>query len=114
MVKKTEQPTRPDLTDDQQWLVWLTAQPENRGIDIMGLYRKMVEWCSKKRITPTRRRLLNWLAGEREAVPMTALPTTDLMQTGIEQNEPEFIPEPPCEICGKQYCLKLHREERGI
>lgn len=25
-----------------------------------------------------------------------------------------FVPPPPCDICGKDTCLSLHREERGI
>lgn len=82
MPKKTEQPTRPDLKDDLQWLVWLGAQEENKGIDVTGLYRDMMDWCAKKRKTPNRLRLLNWLRREREAQPMTALPTRDLLNTG--------------------------------
>lgn len=25
-----------------------------------------------------------------------------------------YVPEPPCDICGKEICLQTHREERGI
>ena len=54
MKKGAEQlKTRPDL-DDQAWLVWLSRQPENRGILVAEMYRKMLEWCGEKRITPTR------------------------------------------------------------
>ena len=65
--------TRPDL-DDESWLAWTAAQPENRGIDVRTMYRKMLEWCDEKGHTPTRRRLLRWLDNEREAVPMTHKP----------------------------------------
>lgn len=110
-MAKPELKTRPDLTDDQTWIVWTAAQPENRGIDVHGLYRKMLEWCQKKGVTPTRRRLLNWLDTEREAMPMTFKPAY------FEPPQPEpkpFVPDPPCEFCGKEICLQLHRKERGI
>ncbi|MEZ5421815.1 MAG: hypothetical protein R2682_15235 [Pyrinomonadaceae bacterium] len=68
-----KQKTRPDLSD-QEWLVWLGLQPENRGIDIRALYRQMLDWCSRKGVTPTRRRLLRWLASDQEAMPMSAEP----------------------------------------
>lgn len=25
-----------------------------------------------------------------------------------------FVPEPPCDICGREICFDLHRTERGI
>ncbi|CAN5353365.1 hypothetical protein BH10ACI2_BH10ACI2_00070 [soil metagenome] len=65
--------TRPDLKD-QEWLVHLRSLPENRGIDIEGLYRRMLDWCEKRQITPSRRRLLTWLGKEREDVPVTYTP----------------------------------------
>ncbi len=110
MAKNEEkQKTRPDL-DDERYLAWLSLQTENRGIDINGLYRSMLDWCGKRRVTPTRRRLLRWLDGEREAVPMTAAPL------GMRPSEAEsaYVPPEPCEICGQEICFKLHREERGI
>lgn len=88
------QPTRPDLTDDREWLVWLSRQPENRGIDIQGLFSNMIVWCSRKGLTPTRRRLLRWLADERDAVPIAYKPT--------------FVPqpdEPPTPIYKCNECL---------
>ncbi len=65
--------TRPDLTDEE-WIAWTAAQPENRGIDVRSMYRNMLEWCLKKGVTPTRRRLLRWLDSEREAMPLTYEP----------------------------------------
>ena len=65
--------TRPDL-DDQTWIVWLSQQPENKGLLVAEMYRKMLEWCVKKGVTPTRRRLLRWLDTEREAMPLTYVP----------------------------------------
>ena len=67
------QKTRPDL-DDQAWIVWLSMQRENRGIEVAALYRDMLAWCLKKGKTPTRLRLLKWLEGERENLPMTYEP----------------------------------------
>ncbi len=82
--------TRPDL-DDETWLVWVSAQPENRGLFVREMYRKMLEWCQKKGVTPTRRRLLKWLDGEREAMPMTYKPA---------YFEPEPTPAgPTCAAC---------------
>lgn len=69
MAKRT-QPTRPDLNDDMEWLVWIAALPENEGIDVHALFEKLIVWCSRNGHTPTRRRLLRWLVSEREAVPM--------------------------------------------
>lgn len=74
MPKPETLKTRPDLADDQEWLVWLRLQPENKGIEVDSLYRRMVEWCRQKGITPTRRRLINWLNNERSDVPMTYEP----------------------------------------
>jgi hypothetical protein len=65
--------TRPDL-GDQEWLVWLDQQPENKGIEVHALYRQMVEWAFKNGKTASRLRLLNWIAREREAMPMTLDP----------------------------------------
>lgn len=105
--------TRPDLADDREWLVWLRLQPENRGIDVDGLYRSMLDWCSRKGATPTRRRLLNWINSERDNVPMTHQPAYSSVSSPTAPiADPK--PEPPCEYCGKQYCLLLHREERGL
>lgn len=72
----TKQKTRPDL-DDENWLAWTAAQPENRGIDVRSLYRKMLDWCQKKGEIPTRRRLLRWLDDQREAVPIATKPPQD-------------------------------------
>ncbi len=110
MSKKEDLKTRPDL-DDQTFVVWIAAQPENRGIDVHAMYRKMLDWCMKKGVTPTRLRLLKWLDTERKAMPMTYEPAY------FEKPEPppiEVKPEPPCEFCGKENCLLLHREERGF
>lgn len=94
----TKQKTRPDL-DDEHWLVWLSRQPENKGIDTFGLYRSMLEWTAKKRITPTRLRLLNWLDRERQAVPMTMNPIPgtagDPPATPASKASPSF----KCERC---------------
>lgn len=116
------QKTRPDL-DDQTFVVWTAAQPENRGIDVHAMYRKMLEWCMKKGLTPTRRRLLRWLDTERESLPMTYEPAyfkgdeptaVDGVVLSPDTAQPDFKPDPPCEFCGKERCLQLHREERGI
>lgn len=71
--KKPDLKTRPDL-NDEDYLVWLKEQPENTGIPVNSLYRKMLVWCEKKGRTPSRMRLLNWIDGEREASPMTFTP----------------------------------------
>lgn len=99
--------TRPDL-DDQTWIVWLQQQPEYKPLQVAEMYRKMLEWCYTKGKTPTRLRLLNWLNRESEAMPMTYEPAY------FEKPPVEAKPEPPCDICGKENCLLLHREERGI
>lgn len=108
--KEEKQKTRPDL-DDEHYLAFLSNQKENAGIDVYGLYRSMLEWCGKTRKTPSRLRLLNWLNTERSAVPMTALPTFPKPEPLAD---PEYVPPPPCDICGKEICFSLHREERGI
>src|SRR5690349_245265 len=75
-MKKSDpekQKTRPDLSD-QEWLVWLDLQPENKGIEVHALYRQMVEWAFKTGKTASRLRLLNWINREREAMPMTLDP----------------------------------------
>ena len=112
MPKKVDKTltTRPDL-DDQAFVIWTAAQPENGGIDVQSMYRKMLEWCDKKGVTPTRLRLLNWISREREDRPMTYKPA-------YHKEEPkpasEFVPDPPCQYCGKEICLSNHRKERGI
>lgn len=95
--KQEKQKSRPDL-DDQAWIVWLSQQPENRGIPVAEMYRKMLDWCLKKGVTPTRRRLLKWLDTEREAMPMTYEPA-------YFEPKPEHTPETPkcptCKDCGE-------------
>lgn len=77
-AKKTKAPetlkTRPDIPDDREWLVTLRGLDENRGIDIVGLYDRMLAWCERERQTPSRLRLLNWISREREAVPVSYRP----------------------------------------
>lgn len=104
--------TRPDL-DDQHWLAWVALQPENKGIETRDLYRKMLEWCNRKGVTPTRRRLLRWLDNEREDVPLTYQPPYSEGGNTTVRECAAFEPKPPCEICGKEICFNLHREERG-
>lgn len=88
MPKAEEKKTRPDLTDDLEWLVWVDMQPENKGIEVKTMYRKMLAWCANKGVTPTRRRLLRWLDNEREDVPVQYIP-------------PNFDPATGTEICDK-------------
>jgi len=117
----TKLKTRPDLADDQ-WLAWLACLPENAGIDIAELYRKMLDWCGRKRVTPTRRRLLVWLDSEREAVPMKPVAPKPVEQpspageeircrTCFDTGEKTFFPNPnsikgsytaPCPGCQPQ------------
>ena len=103
VAKKDEKlKTRPDL-DDKAWIVWLTMQPENRGILVAEMYRKMLEWCQKKGVTPTRLRLLKWLDGEREAMPMTYepayLPDAQAFERGTPRNLPVL---PDCDVCNNE------------
>lgn len=72
-VKPENQKTRPDL-NDQAFVVWLSQQPENKGVPVPELYRKMLTWCTMKGKPATRLRLLNWIASERESMPMTYIP----------------------------------------
>lgn len=76
--------TRPDIEDDADWLAWLNEQPENRKINVTGKYSEMIDWCRKNRKTPSRLRLVNWLAKERKSLPMEAR---------IESETPEIIAE---------------------
>lgn len=104
--------TRPDLTDDQAWLIWLSMQPENKGLFVQELYRKMLEWCRQKGQIPTRRRLLRWLDQTREEIPVTYEPA--YMETPPAASaDPVTTASEPCDICGKEICLQLHRAERG-
>lgn len=87
--RSEKQKTRPDL-EDQDWIEHLKVQDDNRGIDIAALFDRMLAWCAKKRVTPSRLRLLNWLDREREAVPVSFNPpakSTPLVET-------RFIPKP--------------------
>ncbi len=110
-TKPETQKTRPDL-DDEHWLAWIAAQPENKGLYVREMYRKMLEWCEKKGVTPTRRRLLRWLDNEREDVPVTYQPPYHEPQP--DEKPSTFVAPPPCEFCGKEICFSLHRKERGI
>lgn len=87
--------TRPDLTD-QEWIVWLDQQPENRGIEVPALYRQMVAWAHQTGKTPSRLRLLNWIARERESVPMTLDPP------GLVK---PIDPNAPCDKCNSERTL---------
>ena len=62
--------TRPDITDNTEWLVWTSMQPENKGIEVQAMYRAMLKWCDEKGKTPTRRRLLNWIDRDRKDIPL--------------------------------------------
>jgi hypothetical protein len=99
--------TRPDL-GDEEWLVWISAQPENKGIYVREMYRKMLEWCMKKGITPTRRRLLRWLDTEREAVPVTYTPPyfEEPGTARVADQEPETPKLPDCKVCDNERFVK--------
>ncbi|HQZ81591.1 MAG TPA: hypothetical protein PLR83_00095 [Pyrinomonadaceae bacterium] len=96
-MAKKEQKTRPDL-GDHEWLAWLGSQPENRGIDVRAMHRKMFDWCRQKRVTPTRRRLLRWLDSDREAMPMKA---------AASPPKPASKPQlPDCVACGNERFIR--------
>lgn len=80
--------TRPDIVDDRAWLDHLRGLDENRGIDIVGLYDRMIAWCLKKRETPSRLRLLKWLEDERSAVPVSYMPAVS------RSGEPSYFKGP--------------------
>lgn len=96
--KPENQKTRPDLAD-QEWLIWLDALAENRGIEVHAMYRSMLEWCRKKGCAPTRQRLLRWLHMERENMPMTYEPANFGPQAASLPVEPESDPLPDCPHC---------------
>lgn len=98
-TKQEKVKTRPDL-GDQEWIVWLSLQPENRGILVAEMYRKMLIWCQQKGVTPTRRRLLKWIEGEREAMPMSFEPAYMENTQASEKGVPSKVPGlPDCKVC---------------
>ncbi len=66
--------TRPEISRDEDWLVWLKSQAEFSALNILGKYRDMLAWCRKNNKTPSRLRLLNWLDKELRDAPMTYEP----------------------------------------
>lgn len=94
--------TRPDLSD-REWLDWLATQPENRGIRIHDLHRRMIRWCIERGEQPTRRRLLNWLDRTRQDVPITDAVTPPRQQFAADP-EPQL---PDCKICKNERCIRI-------
>jgi hypothetical protein len=64
--------TKAPKLSDEEWLESLKSNPAYKGLDIEGMYHKMIAWCEVRGKKPTRARLLNWL--NREEKPMTATP----------------------------------------
>lgn len=100
-----KQKTRPDLAD-AEWLAWLAALPENRGINVRSMHRNMLAWCAKKGVTPTRRRLLKWLESDRSAVPMAEPPAP----APIADPEPETQALPDCPRCSNTRWISVPHE----
>jgi ribosomal protein L7/L12 len=67
-AKKDE--IRRDIAQHLDWIKWLEEQPENQGINVRGLYRKMTKECKEKGDSVTRERFVRWLAVERRGIPM--------------------------------------------
>lgn len=95
--------TRPDL-GDEEWLVWIGAQPENKGIYVRELYRKMLDWCMKKGITPTRRRLLRWIDTERDGIPVSFTPPyfEEPGSARVADKEPPPPKLANCKVCNNE------------
>jgi hypothetical protein len=66
--------TRPDL-NNEDYLVHLAATYP--VLEIQKIYQKMVDWCLRKKETPSRLRLLRWIDGELEAMPMEVAVVTE-------------------------------------
>jgi len=62
--------TFPNGMPDSEWIEQLTNDSTYAGIDVKREFGKMINWCKVKRVTPTRRRFINWL--NRADRPMQA------------------------------------------
>jgi hypothetical protein len=65
--------TYPQGLPDSEWIEQLVNDSTYAGIDVKREFGKMVNWCKVKRVTPTRRRFINWLnRAEKPMQPATA------------------------------------------
>lgn len=62
--------TRPDLSE-ADWLNHLQELPENRGIDVPLLFKRMLAWCERNGKPSSRQRLLVWLDKDRADGPIS-------------------------------------------
>jgi hypothetical protein len=59
-VKRTLKTPRTNVPDDE-WIEQLTLDPTYSGIDVKREFGKMQNWYKVKKLTPTRRRFIEWL-----------------------------------------------------
>lgn len=101
MTKREEKlKTRPDLSDDE-WLKLIERLPENNGLDVRRVFRRMIDWCRERDLTPSRLRLLKWLDNERAAVPIATgkVEDADCSYCSNERRVTVNDFRPPCPQC---------------
>lgn len=68
--KKEEQITRPDISDNTEYIEWLAVHPKYQNLDVRAKYTTMLEWCAKNSQTASRKRLTTWLDKDLGEVPI--------------------------------------------
>jgi hypothetical protein len=64
--------TYPQGLPDTEWIEQLANDSTYAGIDVKREFGRMVNWCKVRKVTPTRRRFINWL--NRAEKPMQPPP----------------------------------------
>lgn len=51
----------PNGLTNSEWLSQIKQEPAYKGIDVQREHDKMIVWCKEHRVSPTRKRFVNWL-----------------------------------------------------
>ena len=107
--EKKKKATTTTETSDQEWLDSLQNNPAYKLLDLKNEYARATVWAETNNRQCTRRFFVGWI---NRAKPMVV--ATNGHKVGAERKAVPIVIEPPCDICGKEFCFLLHREERGI
>lgn len=99
----------PKPKTNEEIIAALRSNDAYKHIDIDRELKKADAWClvNNRRCTP--KFFVNWL--NRIDPPLG--PQASRLPPASEAT-PSLPDDPVCPFCGTEYCLKFHREERGL
>lgn len=106
--EKKKKATTPKQTDDE-WLESLTKTEAYKQIPVLKEFDKAKIWTDANGRQCTRRFFIGWL---NRIKPMEVTNGYKPDPGRPKEYDKPYIPEPPCEFCGKEICFSNHDEER--